>query len=110
MDSSIRVWDIPSARYVVKFWTNLHLIQYFIAKDIPLYFTDYTISTACILQSRYADDLYTTSVCFRLVDCFLLDSPATSLAFSPTGDFLATSHLDDIGIFLWYVHNLSFST
>jgi len=50
MDSSIRVWDLPSA---------------------------------------------------RLLDCFLVDSPVTSLAFSPTGDFLATCHLDEIGLFLW---------
>ena len=32
---------------------------------------------------------------------FLVDSPATSLALSPTGDFLASSHVDDLGIYLW---------
>lgn len=36
-----------------------------------------------------------------MVDIFLVDSPATSLAFSPTGDFLASSHVDDLGIYLW---------
>ena len=26
---------------------------------------------------------------------------ATSISFSPTGDFLATAHADKVGIFLW---------
>ena len=37
----------------------------------------------------------------RMVDIFLVDSPATSLALSPTGDFLASSHVDDLGVYLW---------
>lgn len=36
-----------------------------------------------------------------LIDCFLLDSPVVSLTMSPTGDFLATSHVDDLAIYLW---------
>lgn len=37
----------------------------------------------------------------RLIDCFLVDSPVVSLTMSPTSDFLATCHLDDIGVYLW---------
>ncbi|KAF7250191.1 WD repeat-containing protein 36 [Varanus komodoensis] len=40
-----------------------------------------------------------------LVDCFLLDSAAVSITMSPTGDFLATSHVDDLGIYLWSSHS-----
>ncbi|OXB79497.1 UNVERIFIED_CONTAM: hypothetical protein H355_013893 [Colinus virginianus] len=36
-----------------------------------------------------------------LIDCFLLDSAAVSLTMSPTGDFLASAHVDDLGIYLW---------
>ncbi|OCT98543.1 hypothetical protein XELAEV_18010780mg [Xenopus laevis] len=36
-----------------------------------------------------------------LIDCFLLDSAVVSLTISPTGDFLATAHVDDLGIYLW---------
>uniref|UniRef100_A0AAY4DNW5 Small-subunit processome Utp21 domain-containing protein n=1 Tax=Denticeps clupeoides TaxID=299321 RepID=A0AAY4DNW5_9TELE len=36
-----------------------------------------------------------------LVDCFLLDAAAVSLTMSPTGNFLASSHVDDLGIYLW---------
>ncbi|KAJ3972683.1 Utp21 specific WD40 associated putative domain-containing protein, partial [Lentinula raphanica] len=37
----------------------------------------------------------------RLIDAFRTSSVATSLSFSPTNDFLATSHVDSVGIYLW---------
>lgn len=40
------------------------------------------------------------SIC-RLIDCFEVDTPVSSLSMSPTGEFIATSHVDDIGIYLW---------
>lgn len=36
-----------------------------------------------------------------LIDAFRTPSVATSLAFSPTSDFLATAHVDSVGVFLW---------
>ncbi|MBN3310749.1 WDR36 protein, partial [Amia calva] len=36
-----------------------------------------------------------------LIDCFLLDAAAISITMSPTGDFLASAHVDDLGIYLW---------
>lgn len=40
----------------------------------------------------------------QLVDAFRTASVATSLTFSPTADFLATAHVDSVGVYLWYVH------
>ncbi|PWY98745.1 beta-transducin [Testicularia cyperi] len=37
----------------------------------------------------------------RLIDAFRTASIATSITFSPTGDFLATAHVDSVGIYLW---------
>ncbi|KAF8969650.1 Utp21-domain-containing protein [Flammula alnicola] len=37
----------------------------------------------------------------RLIDAFRTSSIATSISFSPTNDFLATAHVDSVGIFLW---------
>ncbi|KAI0273583.1 Utp21-domain-containing protein [Gloeopeniophorella convolvens] len=37
----------------------------------------------------------------RLIDAFRTASMATSLSFSPTGDFLATAHVDSVGVYLW---------
>ncbi|KAJ3338710.1 hypothetical protein HDU93_009116 [Gonapodya sp. JEL0774] len=35
------------------------------------------------------------------VDVFGVESVATSLSISPTGEWLATSHIDNVGVFLW---------
>ncbi|KAF9447264.1 Utp21-domain-containing protein [Macrolepiota fuliginosa MF-IS2] len=37
----------------------------------------------------------------RLIDAFRTSSVATSVSFSPTGDFLATAHVDSVGVYLW---------
>ncbi|KAG6908774.1 hypothetical protein DXG01_003386 [Tephrocybe rancida] len=37
----------------------------------------------------------------RLIDAFRTPSVATSISFSPTNDFLATAHVDSVGVFLW---------
>lgn len=36
-----------------------------------------------------------------LVDCFLVAMAPVGLSMSPTGDFLATAHVDSLGIYLW---------
>lgn len=41
----------------------------------------------------------------QLVDAFRTASIATSLTFSPTSDFLATSHVDSVGVYLWANRN-----
>ncbi|KAJ8724401.1 hypothetical protein PYW08_015875 [Mythimna loreyi] len=37
----------------------------------------------------------------KLVDIFSVEQPCTSLSMSPTGDFLATTHVGEVGVFLW---------
>ncbi|KAI0086197.1 Utp21-domain-containing protein [Irpex rosettiformis] len=37
----------------------------------------------------------------QLIDAFRTASVATSVSFSPTNDFLATSHVDSVGVYLW---------
>ena len=37
----------------------------------------------------------------QLIDAFRPPSIATSVSFSPTGDFLATAHVDSVGVHLW---------
>ena len=36
-----------------------------------------------------------------LLDVFLVWSPVVSLSMSPTGDFLSSCHIDDLGVYLW---------
>ncbi|XP_065914594.1 WD repeat-containing protein 36-like isoform X2 [Dysidea avara] len=37
----------------------------------------------------------------RMIDCFLVESPATSVTMSPNSIYLATTHADEFGIYLW---------
>lgn len=37
----------------------------------------------------------------QLIDCFQIDAACTSLSFSPTGEYLATTHVDQLGLYLW---------
>ncbi|XP_026474515.1 WD repeat-containing protein 36 [Ctenocephalides felis] len=37
----------------------------------------------------------------NLIDQFRVESPCTSLTMSPVGEFLATTHVDYLGVFLW---------
>lgn len=36
-----------------------------------------------------------------LVDCFSVEMAPVGVSLSPTGDFLATAHVDSLGVFLW---------
>ena len=38
---------------------------------------------------------------FRMIDCFMVESPATSVAMAPNSIYLATTHADELGIYLW---------
>jgi len=37
----------------------------------------------------------------RLIDCILFDSAPTSVCTSPTNEFLATAHVNQVGVYLW---------
>jgi U3 small nucleolar RNA-associated protein 21 len=37
----------------------------------------------------------------KLIDCFKFEKAPTSICFSPTAEFLATTHVNELGIYLW---------
>ena len=37
----------------------------------------------------------------KLIDCFKFKNAPTSICFSPTSEFLATTHVNELGIYLW---------
>lgn len=51
----------------------------------------------CVLFRSCVDPVRTG----RLIDWFAFDKAVTSLSFSPKSDFLATTHVNNLGIFLW---------
>ena len=37
-----------------------------------------------------------------MIDCFMVESPATSVAMAPNSVYLSTTHADELGVYLWY--------
>lgn len=37
----------------------------------------------------------------KLIDCFRFANAPTSICFSPTSEFLVTTHVNELGLFLW---------
>lgn len=91
-DFTIDVLDIETRRIVRKFSGNRGQIN-----DMTFSPDGRWLITASMDCTVRTFDL--PSGC--LVDCFLVDAAVVSLTMSPTGNFLATCHIDHLGIFLW---------
>ena len=91
-DLVVRVVDVDSARLVREFSGHAHRIT-----DISFSPDGRWLVTSSLDTSIRTWDLPTGF----LVDCFLVERICTSVAFSPTGEFLATTHVDCLGVYLW---------
>ncbi|CAG8441205.1 6972_t:CDS:10 [Diversispora eburnea] len=91
-DLGIRVIDVETRKIVREFWGHRNRI------------TDMTFSPdgRWIISSSLDATIRTWDLpTGHLIDVFEVDHIVTSLAFSPKGDFLATTHVDLVGIYLW---------
>jgi U3 small nucleolar RNA-associated protein 21 len=91
-DLSIKVVDMDTRKVVREFVGHTNRIT-----DFCFSLDARWIVSASLDSSIRVWDL-PTGFC---IDAFLVDSIVTSLSFSPNGDFLATAHVDNVGIFLW---------
>ncbi|RIA88602.1 Utp21 specific WD40 associated putative domain-containing protein [Glomus cerebriforme] len=91
-DLCIRVIDIETRKIVREFWGHRNRIT-----DLTFSPDGRWIVSASLDATIRTWDLPTG----HLIDIFRVDDIATSITFSPTGDFLATSHVNNVGIFLW---------
>ncbi|KAJ2823233.1 rRNA-processing protein utp21, partial [Coemansia furcata] len=91
-DACVRVVDSESQRVVRKFAGHRSRIT-----DLAFSNDGRWIVTASLDSTIRTWDLPTG----HMVDWFRVETVPVSLAFSPTGDFLATAHMDSVGIFLW---------
>ncbi|KAG9293369.1 hypothetical protein G9A89_007615 [Geosiphon pyriformis] len=91
-DLCIRVIDVETYKIIREFWGHRNRIT-----DIT-----YNSDGRWIVSSSLDSTIRTWDLpSGHMIDVFQVDSVATSVTFSPTGDFLATSHVDNVGIFLW---------
>ncbi|KAL3429300.1 Utp21 specific WD40 associated putative domain-containing protein [Aspergillus tetrazonus] len=91
-DLSIRVVDMETKKIVRELWGCAGQINDFIFSSDGRW-----IIAASMDSIVRVWDLPTG----HLIDLFRVSSTCTSLAMSPTGDFLATAHADGVGIGLW---------
>lgn len=89
---SIKLYDVDTKVKVRRFLGHSNII------------TDMTWSSdgRWIISSSIDSTIKTWDIpSARLIDCFVTDDPPTSVTFSPNGEYLASTHQRNIGIFLW---------
>ncbi|KAL7754136.1 rRNA-processing protein utp21 [Sorochytrium milnesiophthora] len=91
-DLCVRVVDFDTRRTVREFWGHRNRII-----DIAFSPDGRWIVSASLDATIRTWDLPSG----HCVDLLRTDSVATSVSFSPVGDFLATTHVDNLGVFLW---------
>ncbi|KAF9904676.1 hypothetical protein EC991_002423 [Linnemannia zychae] len=99
-DLCIRIVDVENRRVVREFWGHSNRIT-----DMTFSPDGHWLVSASLDATIRTWDLPTG----HMVDIFKCESIATSLSFSPTGDYLATAHVDNVGIFLW-ANRMQFTT
>ncbi|KAL8790420.1 MAG: hypothetical protein Q9213_000572 [Squamulea squamosa] len=91
-DLSIRVIDLETRKLVRELWGCLGHINDFCFSNDGRWII--AASMDCVIRVW---DLPTA----HLINAFQVESACTALAFSDTGEYLATSHADSVGINLW---------
>ncbi|KAG1468282.1 hypothetical protein G6F56_003920 [Rhizopus delemar] len=91
-DLGIRVIDLETKKVIREFWGHRNRITDFVFSPDSRW-----IVSASLDGTVRTWDLPTGS----MIDIFKVEDIVTCIAFSPEGDFLATAHVDNNGIFLW---------
>lgn len=91
-DLSIRIIDIETKKLVRELWGCLGQISDFCFSNDGRW-----IIAASMDSIIRVWDLPTS----HLINAFRVESPCTALAFSDTGEYLATAHANSVGINLW---------
>ncbi|CCG80725.1 Uncharacterized WD repeat-containing protein C1672.07 [Taphrina deformans PYCC 5710] len=91
-DFCIRILDTETKKLVRELWGHSNRLSSVVFSDDGRWLVsaalDSTIRTWDLPTGHLIDAIRTQSVC-------------TSLSFSPTGEYLATTHIDSVGVHLW---------
>ena len=91
-DLSIRVVDTETKKLIRELWGCLGQISDFCFSNDARWIVAASMDSVIRVW-----DLPTG----HLINAIRLESPCTALAFSDTGEFLATAHADSVGIYIW---------
>ncbi|GAB6028898.1 WD repeat-containing protein 36 [Chamberlinius hualienensis] len=91
-DFSIQMLDLDTRRIVRKFIGCAAKITDF----------DFSADSRWLVAASIDSSISTWDIpSSNMVDCFLVDDICTSLSLSPSREFLATTHVDRLEVFLW---------
>lgn len=91
-DLCIRVLDTETKTIVREFWGHEARIT-----DVAFSFDGRWLVSSSLDSTIRTWDLPTS----YLIDVFQVEAVPTSVAFSPTGDFLVSTHVGKLGVFVW---------
>ncbi|GLD95882.1 hypothetical protein PINS_up004560 [Pythium insidiosum] len=91
-DHVIRVYDVSTRRLVRRFQGHSHRVtDLHFSRDARWLFSSSADATLRVWDMPTA----------KCIDWVKFHKPVTGLAVSPTGEFLATTHVGHVGIYLW---------
>ncbi|KAI9790853.1 MAG: hypothetical protein M1835_000703 [Candelina submexicana] len=91
-DFSIRVLDVETKRFIREFWgCAVRINDYCFSHD----------GRWIVAASGDGAVRVWNLPTGHLIDAIRLESPCTALAFSGTGEFLATAHVEGVGVNIW---------
>lgn len=100
----VRIIDITTQKLVRELWPSRPMVSALVTTPIQdlCFSNDGHWIAACLGSLVLLWDLPTG----HLIDAFRLKSNCTSLSFSPTGEFLATATVDNVGVDIWTSRSL----
>lgn len=79
-----------------------NIVRKFVGHTAPITDADFTPDGRWLITSSMDCTIRTWDIpSSYLIDQFKMSQPCISLCVSPTGDFLATAHVDFLGVYLW---------
>lgn len=87
--------------YVVDYDTK-NIVRKFVGHSAPITDACFSPDSRWLITSSMDCTIRTWDIpSSYLIDQFKMSQPCISLSMSPTGDFLATAHVDFLGVYLW---------
>ncbi|CAH8583504.1 unnamed protein product [Heterobilharzia americana] len=103
-DSDVLATALSNAAIILIDVLHRQIIRTFVNSEVQLCVDmDFSYDGRWLVSAHHGDPLIKTwdIVDSKLIDCFRVELPITSIALSRMNEFLATTHANCLGIYLW---------